>query len=89
MSRITCRAPDGSPGAAVSQDHLHILPKNPDRESVAGEGSPLPRAIASDYGDRVILGAAVVASTVAVPLKGVGGLVLMNQLTPLLCCVMD
>lgn len=35
---------------------------------MAGEGTPLPRAVESDYRDGVILGAAVVASTVAIHL---------------------
>lgn len=96
LSRLTCQAPDGSPGAAIVQDQLHLLPQNPDWEnrSTAGEGSPLPRAVASDYGDGVILGAAVVASTWPYPSKGRGCLssssvVLVSQRTPLLCCVMD
>lgn len=77
LSRLTCQAPDGSPGAAIVQDQLHLLPQNPDWEnrSTAGEGSPLPRAVASDYGDGVILGAAVVAPTVAIPLQGMGMLI--------------
>lgn len=59
---------------------------------MAGEGSPVPRAGASHYGDTGTPGAAVVASMVALPLYGVGGLassslVLINQLNPLLCCV--
>lgn len=40
LSQLTCQAPDGSPGAAIVQDHLHLLPQNPDSEnrSMAGEG---------------------------------------------------
>lgn len=91
-SQLPCQAPGGSPGAAVVRDQLHLLPQKPEGESrsTAGEGSPVPRAGASHCGDTGTPGAAVVASMVALPLYGVGGLassslVLMNQLNPLLC----